>query len=61
MGRDHSEDLGVAERIILEWISEKRGERCGLPSPGSGHGPVAGFCELGSEPSGSIKGGKYLE
>jgi len=61
MGRDHSEDLGVAERIILEWISEKRGERCGLPSPGSGHGPVAGSCEHSNEPSGSIKGREFLD
>jgi hypothetical protein len=26
-GRDHSEDLGVDERIILEWTSEKEGEK----------------------------------
>jgi hypothetical protein len=24
-GRDHSEDLGVDERIILEWILGKQG------------------------------------
>jgi hypothetical protein len=24
-GRDHSEELGVDERIILEWILEKQG------------------------------------
>jgi len=24
-GRDHSEDLGVDGRVILEWISEKYG------------------------------------
>jgi hypothetical protein len=26
-GRDHSEDLGVDERIILEWILQKYGGR----------------------------------
>jgi hypothetical protein len=26
---------------------------CGLDSTGSGHGPVAGCCECGDEPSGS--------
>jgi hypothetical protein len=26
-GRDHSEDLGVDGRIILEWILEKQGEQ----------------------------------
>jgi hypothetical protein len=29
--------------------------RCGLDKPGSGHGQVAGFCEDGNEPSGSLK------
>jgi hypothetical protein len=31
-------------------------ERCGLASSGSGQGLVAGSCEDGNEPSGSIKG-----
>jgi hypothetical protein len=26
-GRDHSEDLGVGGRIILEWILWKQGEK----------------------------------
>jgi hypothetical protein len=30
---------------------------CGLDSSGSGYGPVAGSCENGNEPWGSIKGG----
>jgi hypothetical protein len=34
---------------------------CGLDASGSGQGPVAGCCEHGSEPSGSIKGGEFLE
>jgi hypothetical protein len=29
--------------------------------PGSGLGPVAGCCEHGNEPSGSIKGSEFLE
>jgi len=33
--------------------------RCGLDPSGSGYGPVADFCEHGSEPSGSIKGGEF--
>jgi hypothetical protein len=35
--------------------------RCGLDSSDSGQGPVAGSCEHGNEPSGSIKGGKFLD
>jgi hypothetical protein len=27
--------------------------RCGVDSPGSGYGPLAGCCECGDEPSGS--------
>jgi hypothetical protein len=28
--RDHSEDIGIDERIILEWILEKLGSQEGL-------------------------------
>jgi hypothetical protein len=35
--------------------------RCGLSSYGSGEGPVAGSCEYGNEPPGSIKGGEFLD
>jgi hypothetical protein len=38
--RDQSEDLGIAGRIILEWILR------------SGYGAVASSCEHGNEPSG---------
>jgi hypothetical protein len=31
-----------------------------LDSVGSGYGPVAGFCENGDEPSGSIKKARYF-
>jgi hypothetical protein len=33
----------------------------GLDLTGSGKGPVAGSCEFGTEPSGSIKGQEFLE
>jgi hypothetical protein len=34
---------------------------CGLDESGSCYGPLAGFCERGNEPSGSIKGGEFLD
>jgi hypothetical protein len=34
--------------------------RCGLDASGSGPRPVAGSCEHGNEPSGSIKAGSSL-
>jgi hypothetical protein len=33
---------------------------CGLDASGSGQEPVTGCCEHGNEPSGSIKGVKFL-
>jgi hypothetical protein len=35
--------------------------RCGVDSSGSGQGPVAGCCEDSKEPSGSRKGGEFLD
>jgi hypothetical protein len=35
--------------------------RCGLYLSSSGYGPMAGSCEHGNEPSGSIKGGEFLD
>jgi len=32
-----------------------------LDTNDTGYGPVAGFCEHGNEPSGSIKSGKFLD
>jgi hypothetical protein len=36
-------------------------ERYELDAPDSGYSPGAGFCEHDNEPSGSIKGGKFLD
>ena len=33
----------------------------GLDGAGSGQGKLAGTCEVGNEPSGSIKGGGFLD
>jgi hypothetical protein len=35
--------------------------RCGLNTSSSRQGPAAGCCEHGNEPSGSMKGGKFLD
>jgi len=35
-------------------------ERCGLVASDTGQGPVMGFCEHGSESSGSLTGGEFL-
>jgi hypothetical protein len=59
-GRDHLEELSVDGKIILEWILDRvRG--CGLEVFGLGQAAVAGCSEHGNEPSGSIKGGEFLE
>jgi hypothetical protein len=34
---------------------------CGLDACGSDYGPVTDSCEHGNEPSGSIKGGEFLD
>jgi hypothetical protein len=57
-GRDHSGDLVVDGRIILEWILGKQFETL-----------WTGFiwlrtetsCGYSNEPSGSIKGGEFLD
>jgi len=58
-GRDHSEDLYVAERLILQRILEKYGGELyrRMNSSGSGQRPAAGSCEHRNESSGSIKSG----
>jgi hypothetical protein len=49
--RDHLGDLGVDGRIILRWIFREWDEGHGLDRSAT----VAGTCECGNEPSGSIK------
>jgi hypothetical protein len=44
-GKKYSQDLDVDGRIILGWVLEKEGGRCGLNASGSGYGPVAGTCK----------------
>ena len=58
---NHWGDPGVDGRIILGWIFGKwdRGHRLDLS--GSGEGQVAGCCEYGNKPSGSIKYGEFLD
>jgi hypothetical protein len=34
---------------------------CGLDSPCTGYGQLAGRCEHGDETSGSIKGGEFID
>jgi hypothetical protein len=59
-GKSPHKDLGIHVKIILEWILETMMLGCGLDSPVSGQGAVAGRCEHGNEPSGSIKAGNFL-
>jgi len=54
-GREHLEYPGVDGRIILRWIFRKWDVGLGMDRSGSGQGQVAGTCECGNEPSGSIK------
>jgi hypothetical protein len=59
--RDHLKDLGVDGKIILKWIFKKW-------DVGAWNGLICfrreirgGACECGNKPSGSIKGGKFLD
>jgi hypothetical protein len=36
-------------------------DRCGLDASELEQGPVAGYCDHGNEPSGSMKGGEFLD
>jgi hypothetical protein len=60
-GRNHLKDLGIDGMIILKCIFGKLSLECGLNSSGSGYGPVASSCKHCSKPSGSIKGGEFLD
>ena len=55
--RDHLEDPSVDGRTILRWIFRSGIWEYGLDRAGSGQGQLAGTCECGNEPSGSIKCG----
>jgi hypothetical protein len=54
MERDHCENLGVDGRIILEWILGKEWE-------GVDWIQLAGDRDNGNQPSGSMKGGEFLD
>jgi hypothetical protein len=60
-GTNHLKDRGVDGRMILKWILEKWDVRHGLGRSGSGQKQVAGSCECGNKPSGSIKCREFLE
>jgi hypothetical protein len=55
------EDPGIGGRIILRWIFKKCDGGHWLDWSGSGQGQVAGACECGNEPSGSIKCNEFLD
>jgi hypothetical protein len=57
----HWGDPDVDGRIILRWIFRKFEGSWGLNGVGSGEGQVAGTCEYGKEPSGSIKCGEFFD
>ena len=54
-GNLRERDPGVEGRIILRWIFRK------WDRSGSGQGQVAGTCECGNEPSGSLKCEEFLD
>jgi hypothetical protein len=53
MEKDHLKDQDVDESLESKWTLGRLAGGCGVDSPGSGYGPVAGCCECGDEPSGS--------
>ena len=55
------ENPGEDGRIILRWIFRKWDEEVWNRSIWLRIGQVAGCCECGNEPSGSIKCGEFLD
>jgi hypothetical protein len=51
--KDHLKDQGVNGRMGSKWTLGILVGGCGVDSPGSGHGPLAGCCECGDELSGA--------
>jgi hypothetical protein len=60
-GRCRSEDPRIDGRIILEWILGKEGGKLWTGFIWLRIGTTTGSCEHGDGPSGSIKGGEFLE
>jgi hypothetical protein len=58
--RNHSEDLGTDERIVLQWILEKQGWKVwtGFIQLRTGK---AGCCEHSNKPLETITGGQFLQ
>jgi len=59
--RDHLEGTVTYKEIILKWIFRKSDVGHGLDLSGSGYGQLAGSCECGNEPSGSIKCKEFFD
>jgi hypothetical protein len=57
-GKVHKKNQGADGRIGSKWTLGKLVVGCGVDSPGSGYGPLAGCCECGDEPA--ISGAKEL-
>jgi hypothetical protein len=59
-GRGLIDEFCINGRIILKWILQKQGGRvwCGLVCLRT---VTSGLCKYGTNPSGSIKGMKFLE
>jgi hypothetical protein len=59
-GSDHSEDLGVDGKIILEWILGKLGGKMWTGCIWLRIGTSGGMFGYGNEPSSYMKGGEFL-
>jgi hypothetical protein len=61
MERDNLKDPAIYWRIILRWIFRKWDVEAWTGLIWLRMGQVAGTCNCGNEPSGSIKCGKFLD